>query len=159
VRAAGPVVDPVPCSGCSKLIDPLRAGHVAIFDLRFHFFCGRACRARFLGEAPLPPAAVTMGATPPYPRSGLAVPRPPTARRELDAPILPAESPAPDPDLPEPPPREDDPSLVEPIAQTILNEEPSRLEAPEARDVGALLLVMAVVAGALAVALTLAGDA
>jgi len=54
VRAAGPVVDPVPCSGCSKLIDPLRAGHVAIFDLRFHFFCGRACRAAFLGEAPLP---------------------------------------------------------------------------------------------------------
>ena len=97
MRAAGPVVDPVPCSGCGKLIDPLRAGHVAIFDLRFHFFCNRArCRAAFLGEveAPFTP--------PPPPPEG-----PP--REELDAPILHAFAPAPDPELPEPPPRDDDP--------------------------------------------------
>jgi len=149
VRAAGPVVDPVPCSGCGKLIDPLRAGHVAIFDLRFHFFCGRGCRAAFLGEAPL------TAAPPRSPRGDAPLPR----RPDLDAPILAAVRPAPDPELPEPPPRDDDPSLVEPIAQTILNQEPGRLDAPEARDVGALLLVMAVVAGSLAVALTLAGDA
>ncbi len=50
---SGPVVDPVGCSGCGKLIDPLRAGHVAIFDLRFHFFCSRSvCRAVFLGDQP-----------------------------------------------------------------------------------------------------------
>ena len=62
MRAAGPVSDPVPCSGCGKLIDPLRAGQVAIFDLRFHFFCDRACRAAFLGEAPRPlaPAAARL---------------------------------------------------------------------------------------------------
>ncbi len=150
MSAQGPVVDPVPCSGCGKLIDPLRAGHVAIFDLRFHFFCDRACRAAFLGETPVPLTAYLP-------------PREPLGRRaQLDAPILPAESPAPDQELPEPPPREDDPSLVEPIGQTILNEEPSRLDArhdEDQRDVGALLLVMAVVAGTLAVALTLAGDA
>jgi P-type Cu+ transporter len=151
VRAAGPVVDPVPCSGCVKLIDPLRAGHVAIFDLRFHFFCDRACRAAFLGEASLP-------ALDPSAR-GEALAAAHLLYAGLDAPILPAEGPAPDPELPEPPPRDDDPTLVEPIAQTIFNEEPSRLDAPEARDVGALLLVMAVVAGVLAVALTLAGDA
>src|SRR5262249_54746868 len=69
-------------------------------------------------------------------------------------PVLPAVGPAPDPELPESPPRGDDPALVEPIAQTILSDEPSRFDAPEARDVGALLLVMAVVAGSLGVALT-----
>src|SRR5262249_35807156 len=53
VRPGGPVVDPVPCSACGRLIDPLRAGHVAIFDLRFHFFCDRAtCRCSFLGIEP-----------------------------------------------------------------------------------------------------------
>ena len=146
----GPVTDPVPCSGCGKLIDPLRAGHVAIFDLRFHFFCGRPCRAAFLHEAP-----------PPSSPEPIAERRAEPALR-LDAPILPAEGPPPAAELPEPPPRDDDPSLVEPIAQTIFHdhdEEPSRLDAPDARDVGALLLVMAVVAGSLAVALTLAGDA
>jgi YHS domain-containing protein len=59
LRAAGPVVDPVPCSACGKLIDPLRAGHVAIFDQKVHYFCNReVCRAAFLGEpvAATPPA-------------------------------------------------------------------------------------------------------
>ena len=57
MRAAGPVVDPVPCSACGKLIDPLRAGHVAIFDQKVHYFCNRGvCRAAFLGEPPLPAA-------------------------------------------------------------------------------------------------------
>ena len=148
MRAAGPVVDPVPCSGCGKLIDPLRAGQVGIFDLRFHFFCGRSCRAAFLGEGPIPPDSETGNRGEPVSR-----------RLDLEAPILPAEGPGPDPELPEPPPRDDDPSLVEPIAQTILNEEPSRLYATDARDISALLLVMAVVAGSLAVSLTLAGDA
>ncbi|APR83135.1 Lead, cadmium, zinc and mercury transporting ATPase [Minicystis rosea] len=153
---AGPVVDPVPCSGCGKLIDPLRAGHVAIFDLRFHFFCDRGCRAAFLGEASVspPPASPLVDAR--------AREEQERRRAEVEAPILPAYGPEPDPELPEPLPREDDPALVEPFSQTILNEAPSRVEARgdhEPRDVGALLLVMAVFAGALAVALTLAGDA
>src|SRR6185295_2229771 len=151
VRAAGPVVDPVPCSGCGKLIDPLRAGHVAIFDLRFHFFCDRArCRALFLGEE-AEAAAAADGAR--------AREEQAQRRAELEAPILPAFAPEPDPELPQPPPRDDDPALLEPIAQTILNEEPGPLDAPEPRDIGALLLVMAIVAGSLAVALALAGDA
>ncbi|MFT3766544.1 MAG: HAD-IC family P-type ATPase [Minicystis sp.] len=153
---AGPVVDPVPCSGCGKLIDPLRAGHVAIFDLRFHFFCDRGCRAAFLGEASVPPPPVSPSA------DTRAREEQERRRAEVEAPILPAYTPEPDPELPEPPPREDDPALVEPFSRTILNEEPSRIDARldhEPRDVGALLLVMAVFAGALAVALTLAGDA
>lgn len=155
MRAAGPVVDPVPCSGCGKLIDPLRAGHVAIFDLRFHFFCDRGCRAAFLGEegTPLPSPSPAAEA-----RAALAAEQE-RRRAEVEAPILPAFSADIDPVLPEAPPREDDPTLVEPFARTILNEDPSPADGtPEARDVGALLLVMAVFAGALAVALTLAGD-
>jgi Cu+-exporting ATPase len=149
VRAAGPVVDPVPCSGCQKLIDPLRAGHVAIFDQRFHFFCNRStCRARFLGEE--------VGLLPPAP----VVEEPLSKRADLDAPILPAFAPGPsDGALPEPPALDDDRSLVEPIAQTILTEDPPPLDLSEPRDIGALLLVMAVVAGSLAVSLSLAGDA
>jgi P-type E1-E2 ATPase len=142
LRAARPAADPVPCSGCGTLIDPLRAPRVGIFDLRFHFFCSGACRAAFLGEE-APEAPV------PVPARRLLV---------LDAPILPAEGPAPDPELPEPPPRADDASLVEPIAQTILNDEPALAESAEARDVSALLLVMAIVAGSLAVSLSLAGS-
>ena len=149
-------VDPVPCSGCGKLIDPLRAGHVAIFDLRFHFFCDRGCRAAFLGDTDIPPTPALLAA------DTRAREEQERRRAEVEAPILPAFGPEPDPELAEPPPRDDDPSLLEPFSQTILNEEPGRLDArgdQEPRDVGALLLVMAVFAGALAVALTLAGDA
>lgn len=153
MRAAGPVVDPVPCSGCGKLIDPLRAGHVAIFDLRFHFFCDRVCRGVFLGDAPAPEPSPNALA------EARAREEQDKRRAEVEAPIQEAYSPEPDPILPEPPPRDDDPTLLEPFSDTILSEEHSRLDAPEARDVGALLLVMAVFAGALAVALTLAGDA
>ncbi len=149
MRAAGPVVDPVPCSGCHKLIDPLRAGHVAIFDQRYHFFCNRStCRARFLGEE--------VGPEPLAP----PIEEPVSKRADLDAPILPAFAPAPsDGDLPEPPALDDDRGLVEPIAQTILTEDPPPFDHAEPRDIGALLLVMAVVAGSLAVSLSLAGDA
>jgi P-type Cu+ transporter len=158
VRASGPVVDPVPCSGCGKLIDPLRAGHVAIFDLRFHFFCDfRACRASFLGEsaAPEPALARIVERWRDEPR---------LRRAELKDPILPAFAPElRDEALPEPPSPDDPRALVEPIAQTILTEEEpfgvEALDAPESRDVGALLLLIAVVAGVLAVALGLAGDA
>ncbi|MEO7328576.1 MAG: HAD-IC family P-type ATPase, partial [Minicystis sp.] len=149
MRAAGPVVDPVPCSGCQKLIDPLRAGHVAIFDQRFHFFCNRStCRARFLGEEVGPQPVAPL------------IEAPLSKRADLDAPILPAFAPAPsDGDLPVPPALDDDRGLVEPIAQTILTEDPPPFDHEGPRDIGALLLVMAIVAGSLAVSLALAGDA
>lgn len=146
----GPRVDPVACSGCDKLIDPLRAGHVAIFDLRFHFFCNRGvCRAIFLGDEPVGPALS------PTPRTPVRE----AALDQLSEPILPAYAPAPDADLPDVPAHGEDRALVEPIAQTILSEEPPFHDAPEQRDIGALLLVMAIVAGSLAVSLSLAGEA
>ncbi|WP_437655053.1 HAD-IC family P-type ATPase [Sorangium sp. So ce1182] len=183
-RAAGPAVAPLPCSGCSKLIDPLRAGHVAIFDQRFHYFCNARCRHAFLGEAPPAPGDVRpaglagSGAAargfspgaPPAAGSHAAAPRPEPARAgadegaarlaDLDAPIVDAFPPVPlDERLPELPVLDDDRALLEPIGNTILSEEPQRYEAAEARDIGALLLVLAIIAGTLAVALTLAGDA
>ncbi len=77
----------------------------------------------------------------------------------LSEPILPAYAPGPDADLPDVPAHGEDRALVEPIAQTILSEEPPLHEGHEPRDIGALLLVMAVVAGSLAVSLSLAGEA
>ncbi|XXY44687.1 HAD-IC family P-type ATPase [Sorangium sp. So ce269] len=183
-RAAGPAVAPLPCSGCSKLIDPLRAGHVAIFDQRFHYFCNARCRHAFLGEAPPAPGDVRpaglagSGApargfspgAPPAAGAHAAAPRAEPARAgadegaprvaHLDAPIVDAFPPAPlDERLPELPVLDDDRALLEPIGNTILSEEPQRYDAAEARDIGALLLVLAIIAGTLAVALTLAGDA
>ncbi|MEP7122326.1 MAG: hypothetical protein ABJE95_15500, partial [Byssovorax sp.] len=151
---SGPMVDPVACSGCGKLIDPLRAGHVAIFDLRFHFFCNYGvCRALFLGDAPAAPAPSPAPRTP-VREDALAL-----AHDQLSDAILPAYAPAPDRDLPDVPAHGEDRALVEPIAQTILSEEPPFHDSNEQRDIGALLLVMAIVAGSLAVSLTLAGEA
>ncbi|MGD0675873.1 MAG: HAD family hydrolase [Polyangiaceae bacterium] len=35
------------CAGCGQSLDPLRAGHVAIFDGRFHYFCRTECRQHY----------------------------------------------------------------------------------------------------------------
>ena len=48
----GPIVSPVACPGCGKLVDPLRAGHVAIFHDKFHFFCDWSCRQDYLAHEP-----------------------------------------------------------------------------------------------------------
>lgn len=130
---------------------------MAIFDQRFHYFCNRTtCRAAFLGEVPEPEP------TPEARRAAEAAAREESAlrRADLDAPIIDAFPPVTDADLlPDLPATDDDRSLVEPFAQTILSEGPSKFDALEPRDIGALLLVIAIIAGALAVALALAGDA
>jgi cation transport ATPase len=36
------------CPRCNKVVDPLRADRVAIFDWRFHYFCSAQCRAAFV---------------------------------------------------------------------------------------------------------------
>lgn len=138
---------------------------MAIFDLHFHYFCNRTtCRAAFLGE-PEPTTGADVDGKRSY-DSVLGARREASAedvaarRAEHEAVIVDAFPPvtATD-DLPVVPGQDDVRSLVEPIAQTIMSEEPSRLDAPEPKDIGALLLVIAVIAGSLAVALALAGDA
>ncbi len=165
MNAPGPSTEPLPCSGCGKFIDPLRAGHVAIFDQRFHFFCDRLqCRAAFLAQHGAEPeskesAAAFRAQVLAAAANGGRVSPAPRRRPDDDAPIARAFEPIGEPARPETPILDDDPALVEPIAQTILNDDGVRYEPGDPRDVGALLLVMAVVAGALAVCLALAGDA
>src|SRR5262245_43896780 len=36
------------CPGCSKAVDPLRAGHVAIFEGHFLYYCDATCKALHL---------------------------------------------------------------------------------------------------------------
>jgi cation transport ATPase len=41
------------CAGCGAALDALRAGHAAVLDGRFRYFCDLDCRARFArGEGP-----------------------------------------------------------------------------------------------------------
>lgn len=151
MRAAGPVVDPCPCSACGKLIDPLRAGHVAIFDNRVHYFCNRrVCRAAFLGETVAPIA--------PSPEADREAERRARDEEEAKSQIVDAFAPAsPDEGLPPPPVELDGSGPLEPLARTIMAEPPPRMEAPDGRDVAPLLLLLAVVAGTLAVSLSLLG--
>ncbi len=44
------------CPGCGKAIDALRAGHVAIIDGGFRYFCNRACKLDYLESTARPPA-------------------------------------------------------------------------------------------------------
>ena len=61
------------CPGCGKAVDPLRAGHVAILDGAFAYFCNAECKqSRFRGpastlspdeiETAAPPEVVVIGA-------------------------------------------------------------------------------------------------
>ncbi len=61
------------CPGCGKAVDPLRAGHVAILDGAFAYFCNAECKqSRFRGpastlspdeiETAAPPEVVVLGA-------------------------------------------------------------------------------------------------
>ncbi len=148
MQPRGPVVDPLPCSGCGKLLDPLRAGHVAIFDDRFHFFCDRGrCRKSFVG--PLGDATPTLLETP-KPEPVRSSPVPLAGRvSNAHAPLVPEDV------LEEPPRLDDDPSLAEPIDRGVTSLDAPRVEAHEGRDAGALLLLLAVMAGTLTVLLGL----
>lgn len=55
------------CPGCGKGVDPLRAGHVAILEGRFVYFCNAECKQARLRGAPstLAPEEVETAAPPP----------------------------------------------------------------------------------------------
>jgi cation transport ATPase/YHS domain-containing protein len=88
------------CPGCGAPLDPIRAGHVAIFEGRFHYFCKSACKQSFLREQgrpseddvetqrPPPVVAeepVTFGSEPDGPPSRVRAKRPPVP---LEDPIV-----------------------------------------------------------------------
>lgn len=153
LRPAGPVVDPVPCSGCGRPVDPLRTRHAAIFDQRLHYFCDRGCRAPFLGEGPAPRDAAAQPTT----EAELAA-----RRANFEEPIVEAFLPAPEGDaLPEASLTREPRALVEPLPKVAAPADeralPVReLAEAEPRDIGGLLLVLALVSGLLAVVLGLA---
>jgi Cu+-exporting ATPase len=153
VRAAGPIADPIPCSGCGKLLDPLRAGHVAIFDAKLHYFCSaRGCRTSFLAPWIDDPDA----AMPAEPRRASTTTS--AAARELTTAVSEAYAAVvPEDVLPELPRLDDPRTWLEPIAPSPVDD-PREVEGspPPARDIGALLLLIAVVAGVLAILLGLA---
>src|ERR1700685_64624 len=39
---------PSTCPGCGQAVDPLRAGHVAVLEGRFRYFCRAECKQYFL---------------------------------------------------------------------------------------------------------------
>jgi cation transport ATPase len=97
----------VVCPACASAVDPLRAGHVAIFDDRFFYFCDLACRERIAplaGPAAQPatpadaPRAVTPTPTPtgrksPFRNTGGRGGAPtPVERRASEAPSAPLDT-------------------------------------------------------------------
>ncbi|MGH7438151.1 MAG: hypothetical protein ACRENE_20905, partial [Polyangiaceae bacterium] len=53
------------CPGCGQSVDPLRAGHVAVLEGGFRYFCNAACKQRFLSAAGLPQEEEVATAAPP----------------------------------------------------------------------------------------------
>ncbi|MDP9001086.1 MAG: HAD family hydrolase [Myxococcota bacterium] len=53
------------CPGCGQDVDPLRAGHVAILDGRFCYFCQSDCKQAYLQARGQPPQEDIVTASPP----------------------------------------------------------------------------------------------
>jgi cation transport ATPase len=60
------------CPGCGHPVDQLRAGHVAVLDGRFHYFCHSGCKHAYLASRGLPQEEEIATAHPPdvIPESG-----------------------------------------------------------------------------------------
>ncbi|MBI4706056.1 MAG: HAD family hydrolase [Deltaproteobacteria bacterium] len=156
-RPTGPSGGRVPCSGCGATLDPLRAGHVAIFHSRFHYFCSfEGCRRRYVDRLAAEWAAGSGGAVPdeqgglPAGAGALSA-----AALVLPAGVVPAALAV----VSARPSSDESAELVEPVA----DEEPvvpgARAAEPDAREAEVLLLALSLIAGALALALELAGPA
>lgn len=56
---------PASCPGCGSPVDPLRAGHVALFDGGFRYFCRAECKQAFLQSEGRPTQEDVATAAPP----------------------------------------------------------------------------------------------
>jgi len=77
--AAKPSVE---CLGCGKPTDPLRAGHVAILDGQFRYFCGLSCKALYVKDAPSLALSLDRTADPPRVSAREPVPTLPAPQSE-----------------------------------------------------------------------------
>jgi P-type Cu+ transporter len=144
----------VGCAACGQPVDPLRAARVAIFNDRFRYFCSAECRTRYdasAGRTPLPlprraPLRPDASHDTPSDAARRAARRTAAAFADVEADGLRELSPG--RGRPEPP------AVDAPIAESTL---PSVEDVPAPTDVGALLVAIAVVAGALSAALVLVG--
>jgi cation transport ATPase len=53
------------CPGCGQTIDPLRAGHVAILEGGFRYFCGPSCKLAFVDASAMRPTLEAFTVDPP----------------------------------------------------------------------------------------------
>ncbi len=145
----GPSGGKATCPGCGSAVDRLRAGHVAIFDDEFRYFCGWSCRQRYLkspgAQAPAVSARGSEGAA----DGGVGVQR--EAELQADLPRLGAAT-----------ENERDSEAAGRQTSEVGQLEEAEWEsapsaAPARSDTGTLLLLSATVLGVLAVALALVG--
>jgi P-type Cu+ transporter len=126
------------CPACEKTVDPLRAGHVAIFGDRFFYFCDVSCRESLAPlavrrEAPVNAAATARAIESEASAGAMAAFDAPNSRPEADLPPTPLE-------------QRDRPAAR---AGQDLGE--------SSAEVGSALLWVAVSSGVLAISLVLAG--
>jgi Cu+-exporting ATPase len=154
---AGPSGGKVSCSGCGAPLDPLRAGHVAIFASQFHFFCNRnICRQQFVGETPIASEVVVE-----VNDSALDRETSQRKRAELEArfpPVRAAAASIPDESVPERISVDETRDIIEPVAARSAVMDEVDIDPPERREVGLLLVALSLIAGVLTMALELADD-
>lgn len=147
----------VECAACGATLDSLRAGHVAILGSRFEFFCDYGtCRARFLGRSDAFPGEGALLA------SSLAE----EALRELDGhadrvppPVRGADEANAKDSVPSSVWVDEQVNLFEPITHGERTAEPGFDKDVERRELGLLLVALALIAGVLCMALELASTA
>lgn len=173
-RSAGQVA----CAQCRAPVDPLRAARVSIYHQRFHYFCSARCHERFDPEAGVTPLPVPRQRAP---GAGTLLGDRPVVRGMAQRALMlqapggsgdAAAAPSAEPGLKAeaeasagPPPLDDEIAALEALADLASEPHasgstaPARVATPErpVTDLGPLLLALAGLAGALTIALALAG--
>jgi cation transport ATPase len=73
------------CPGCGGSVDPLRAGHVAILDGRFEYFCGAECKLAYIRAGRSRHGEEAATTAPPGVVPAIVLQPEPTAARLVDA--------------------------------------------------------------------------
>ena len=89
-EASGPASGLSSCPGCAQGVDPLRAGHVAILEGRFRYFCRAECKQQYLRSQGRPPEENIATARPPEVAQAFALQASPARRPRPGAPPRPA---------------------------------------------------------------------
>jgi len=125
------------CPGCGKAVDPLRAGHVAILEGGFRYFCGATCKASYVDVTSKRLSLEALTAEPPAatvvrsgPRVREATPADVETRSAV-AVTAAAETPPPSPSATESP----QPPHFPPVAATLAEESPTTLRSAASGEI------------------------